>query len=126
MEPAESDVLPGEAESSGYYLATGIPKGVIFDPDTGERAGAVRREGELVLLDRDTYLLWLALLVPRTASDARRAARELEVDFTDESLSGLVDARLALSIRNGTFQDLAARLRPIPLGAGIGNREGHE
>jgi hypothetical protein len=126
MDSPESQVLSGQAESAVYFLATGIPKGVIFDPDTRERAGAVRREGELVLLDRDAYLLWLLLLVPRTVAEAQTEARKLEVDFTDQSLRALVDARLALPIRERTLQNLAARLRPIPLGAGIGNREGQE
>jgi hypothetical protein len=111
------------APAGPRFAAVGIPQGVVVDPEAGEEAGAVRRGGEVVSLDRVSYELWLLLLVPLpfaaiAASAASRGWGDLE-----PALARLARSQLSVALTQGEDELAAelATLRPIPLGMGIGN-----
>src|ERR1700677_793471 len=102
--------------------SVGIPQGLVVDPASGEIGGAVRKGGELVSLAQADYELWVLLLTPLPfASIDGAAARRGWVDVPS-AIARLRDLSLLVTIAPGRKLDPAvARLRPLPLGVGIGN-----
>jgi hypothetical protein len=104
---AESAERPRAGTS---YVSVGIPQGLFVDPSSGEIMGAVQRGGELVSLEPDDYELWDTLLIPRDSHDHAQALARLR----DRGL-------IAEITREPAANTKLTRLRPIPLGAGLGN-----
>lgn len=100
------------------YLAVGIPQGIIVDRSSGEVAGAVRRGGELVSLDRTEYALWTLLLSPMTLSAATEIGSVQNWDALGRALERLDGQDLIAPVGPGSALQ---RLRPLPLGFGLGN-----
>lgn len=120
-----SDTSDAQAAVGPFYAAIGIPEGVIVDRATGEMEGAVRRGGELVSLDQVEYGLWLLLLTPMTRALAVEAALHSELDRPDPAVARLEELNLLVKINPGDMMDDdLSRLRPIPLGVGLGNLKG--
>jgi hypothetical protein len=117
--------MPEEHNVDTYYAAVGIPQGVILDRASGEIAGAVRRGGELVSLDPVEYGLWHRLLTPMTRVAVVAAALHDELGDLDPAIERLEDVDLVVAISPGAaMDDDLERLRPIPLGVGLGNLNG--
>lgn len=115
--------MAGLVDRADTVGSVGIPQGLIVDPETGAMAGAVRRGGELVSVDPEDYRLWTLLLTPLPfVAIAETAARRGWADpgAAVERLSG---SNLLVTIGNAeeTLNPDLARLRPLPLGVGIGN-----
>jgi hypothetical protein len=98
------------------WIAVGIPQGVVLDPQSQERFGAVRRGGEVVFVDVADYALWTQLLVPRSqpamADDLHGAMARLQ--------------ELGLLVEFDSWESAIATvgsLRPLPLAAGLGNAQ---
>jgi len=115
----------GNLSAGTRYAAVGIPQGLIVDPETKEIAGAVRRGGELVSLEPVEYGIWSALLTPLTPAASAKLATACHWG-DPEPIIGLLDG-LSLLVpidpekpMNGAL----SRLRPIPLGCGLGNASG--
>lgn len=108
-----------------YYAAVGIPQGIIVDPASGEIGGAVRRGGELVSLDSVEYALWTILLAPATPAAVTEAASNHNGRRLDQSIARLGELDLLVTIEPGKAMGAALeRLRPLPLGVGLGNCKG--
>jgi hypothetical protein len=107
------------------YAAVGIPHGLILDPDNQEKAGAVRRGGQLVSLEPVQYGIWTALLTPLTMTASARLAAACDWGDPEPVIGWLADQDLLVPIDPGKPMNGAlARLRPIPLGYGLGNAGG--
>jgi hypothetical protein len=107
------------------YAAVGIPHGLILDPDNQEKAGAVRRGGQLVSLEPVQYGIWTALLTPLTMTASARLAAACDWGDPEPVIGWLSDQDLLVPIDPGKPMNGAlARLRPIPLGYGLGNAGG--
>jgi hypothetical protein len=107
------------------YAAVGIPQGIIVDRANGEIAGGVRRGGELVSLDSVEYWLWTILLTPMTPAAATEAAPNHDWSHLDQSIARLRELDLLVTIEPGKAMGAALeRLRPLPLGVGLGNYKG--
>jgi hypothetical protein len=107
------------------YAAVGIPHGLILDPGNQEKAGAVRRGGQLVSLEPVKYGIWTALLTPLTMAASARLAAACDWGDPEPVIGWLADQDLLVPIELGKPMDGAlARLRPIPLGYGLGNAGG--
>jgi hypothetical protein len=107
------------------YAAVGIPHGLILDPDNQEKAGAVRRGGQLVSLEPVQYGIWTALLTPLTMTASARLAAACDWGDPESVIGWLADQDLLVPIDPGKPMNGAlARLRPIPLGYGLGNTGG--
>jgi hypothetical protein len=107
------------------YAAVGIPHGLILDPDNQEKAGAVRRGGQLVSLEPVKYGIWTALLTPLTMTASARLAAACDWGDPEPVIGWLADRDLLVPIDPGKpMNDALARLRPIPLGYGLGNTGG--
>ena len=120
MRQASADLAAGL-----HHAAVGIPQGLITDPETKEVAGAVRRGGELVSLEPLEYALWAAMLTPLTPVESARLARVCRWGDPEPLIARLEDQNLAVSIEpEQRMNDALSRLRPIPLGFGLGNSEG--
>ncbi len=124
-DPTHGATAIDEPNPVSFYAAVGIPQGMIADPSSGEIAGAVRRGGELVSLDPPDYGLWLLLLAPIERAAVVEAASSNGLGDPEAALAGLADQDLLITIRPGeAMDDDLARLRPIPLGVGLGNLGG--
>lgn len=98
------------------YLAVGIPQGVVLDPQTQERFGAVRRRGEIVFIDVADYALWTQLLVPRS--------QPAMGDDLHAAIARLQELGLLLEFDSWeTAIATVGSLRPLPLAAGLGNAQ---
>jgi hypothetical protein len=107
------------------YVAVGIPQGIIVDRASGEIAGAVRRGGELVSLDKVEYGMWTILLTPMTLTAATEAAANRNWGDLDQAVARLGELDLLIRVEPGKAMDGAlGRLRPLPLGLGLGNSSG--
>ena len=107
------------------YAAVGIPQGLIFDPDNRETAGAVRRGGEFVSLEPLQYALWTALLTPLTMTVSIKIAAACQWGDPEPVIKWLADQDLLVMIDPGQpMSGALGRLRPIPLGYGLGNGGG--
>jgi hypothetical protein len=107
------------------YAAVGIPHGLILDPGNRETAGAVRRGGQLVSLEPVKYGIWTALLTPLTMTASARLAAACDWGDPAPVIGWLADQDLLVPIDPGKPMNGAlARLRPIPLGYGLGNTGG--
>jgi hypothetical protein len=107
------------------YAAVGIPHGLILDPGNQEKAGAVRRGGQLVSLEPVKYGIWTALLTPLTMTASARLAAACDWGDPEPVIGWLADQDLLVPIDPGKPMNGAlARLRPIPLGYGLGNTGG--
>jgi hypothetical protein len=107
------------------YAAVGIPQGISVDRASGEIAGGVRRGGELVSLDSIEYELWAILLTPMTPAAATEAASNHNWSHLDQSIARLGELDLLVTIEPGKAMGRALeRLRPLPLGVGLGNYKG--
>ncbi len=114
--------LPGPGTR---YAAVGIPQGIILDPDTEEQAGAVRRGGELVSLEPLQYGLWTTMLTPLTMTASAKIAAACNWGDPEPVISWLADQDLLVMIDPAKpMSGALARLRPIPLGCGMGNAGG--
>jgi hypothetical protein len=108
------------------YVAVGIPQGVIVDRAGGEIAGAVRRGGELVSMDTLEYALWTILLTPMTLTAATEAASSSNSRSLGQAIVRLRELELLVAIEPGKPMGGALkRLRPLPLGLGLGNSTGN-
>lgn len=104
------------------YTAVGIPHGIFRDHETGEVAGAVRRGGEIVSLDAAEYALWAALLTPMTVDAALEAVSPRSRERLSQAIARLGELALLVPIDPGKPMGRALeRLRPLPLGVGLGN-----
>jgi hypothetical protein len=111
-------------------LAIGVSQGRNVDEtdDSTHTQFYIRRAGEVLAVGDSVYRLWLSALVPQTVDQFETRARQIHGSESDP----LADARelesLALIAIFGPDQTewntLAAKLRPIPLGFGLGNSEG--
>jgi hypothetical protein len=98
---------------------------MIVDRATGETGGAVRRGGELVSLDSVEYALWTILLAPVTPAAVTEAASNNDWSRMDQSIARLGELDLLVTIEPGKAMGGALeRLRPLPLGLGLGNSKG--
>lgn len=114
-----------EKGSDVTYAAVGIPQGIIVDRASGEIAGAVRRGGELVSLDKVEYGIWTILLTPMTPRAATEMASDQNWGELDQAIARLRELDLLVRIEPGKAMDSAlGRLRPLPLGLGLGNASG--
>jgi hypothetical protein len=110
---------------STRYAAVGIPHGLILDPGNQEMAGAVRRGGQLVSLEPAQYGIWTTLLTPLTMTASARLAAACDWGDPEPVIGWLADQDLLVPIDPGKPMNGAlARLRPIPLGYGLGNTGG--
>jgi hypothetical protein len=127
---SESDTLPqvsgDEKQVIGpLHISVGIPQGVLVDQGTGEIAGAVRRGGELVSLDRVEYGIWSLLLTPMTLAMATDVASSSEWGNLEQTIARLRKLDLLVGVEAGKSMDSTlGRLRPISLGVGLGNNSG--
>ena len=120
--PGNDNPAPATDHATGFYVALGIPQGVIADPSARSLAGSVRRGGELVSLSPDDYDVWGALLTPRSTATLAEIASLRDWSNTTDVLRRLKDMALVAEFDpaespKGEF----ARLRPIPRGVGTGN-----
>jgi hypothetical protein len=107
------------------YAAVGIPQGIIVDPDSKEQAGAVRRGGELVSLEPVQYGIWITLLTPLAMTASAKIAAACDWGDPEPVIGWLADRDLVVPIDPGKpMSGALARLRPIPLGCGLGNPGG--
>jgi len=114
-----------DTTSGPPHVAVGIPQGVIADPATGEIAGAVRRGGEIVSLDKIDYGIWTILLTPMTLSTATAVASSDSWGDLDQAFARLEKLDLLATIEPGKAMNATLeRLRPLPLGVGVGNSAG--
>lgn len=110
------------SDASGCYVAVGIPQGLIVDQENGEVAGAVRRGGELVSLEQAEYGMWATLLTPLTLDAAIKVASSCSWSGPESIIARLGELDLLAPIDPGqAMNDSLSRLRPIPLGCGLGN-----
>jgi hypothetical protein len=113
------------AENKGIgssYVAVGIPQGIVVDGASGEITGAVRRGGEIVWLDKVEYGIWILLLTPMTLATATEVASSSEWGDLDQTIARLRKLDLLVAIEPGKVMDATLeRLRPLPLGVGLGN-----
>jgi hypothetical protein len=115
----------GNADAGSSYAAVGIPQGLIVDQESGEIAGAVRRGGELVSLEPVEYGMWTTLLTPLTLGAAIKVASIRGWSSPEPVIARLADLNLLAPIDPGQAMDgTLSRLRPIPLGCGLGNLGG--
>lgn len=123
--PAPGFPVPERRDIGPFYAAVGIPQGMIVDRATGETGGAVRRGGELVSLDSVEYALWTILLAPVTPAAVTEAASNNDWSRMDQSIARLGELDLLVTIEPGKAMGGALeRLRPLPLGLGLGNCKG--
>lgn len=107
------------------YAAVGIPQGLIVDQESGEIAGAVRRGGELVSLEQAEYEMWTTLLTPLTLDAALEVASIRSWSGPESIIARLGELNLLVPIDPGqAMNGTLSRLRPIPLGCGLGNMGG--
>ncbi len=107
------------------YAAIGIPHGLITDRETEDVRGAVRRGGQLVSLDPAGYGMWATLLTPLTLSAAAAIASARGWGDAGPVVARLESAGLLARIdRRQAMNGALSRLRPIPLGCGLGNVSG--
>jgi hypothetical protein len=107
------------------YAAVGIPQGIILDPDNKETAGAVRRGGELVSLEPLQYGIWTTLLTPLAMTASAEIAAACRWGDPEPVIGWLADRDLVVPIDpDKPMSGALARLRPIPLGCGLGNTGG--
>jgi hypothetical protein len=112
-------------EVGSCYAAVGIPHGLIRDQENNEIAGAVRRAGELVSLEPAEYGMWTTLLTPLTRDAAIKVAARRGWNSPESIIARLVELNLLAPIDPGAaMDDTLSRLRPIPLGCGLGNLSG--
>jgi hypothetical protein len=110
-------------------LAIGVSQGRIIDEtnDSTRSQFSIRRAGEFVAVSEPVYRLWLWTLVPRSAEEFEAQAREMGGSESDPLAYARELEGLALIAEFGPDQsewnELAERLRPIPLGFGVGNSE---
>lgn len=108
--------------SDPSYVAVGIPQGVIADPVSGDAAGAVRRGGEIVSLDKIDYGIWTVLLAPMTVKTATEFATSRTWGELEQAIARLEKLGLLATLEPGKPMGTdVAELRPIPLGVGLGN-----
>jgi hypothetical protein len=109
-------------EATLFYVAVGIPQGLITDQEAAETAGAVRRGGELVSLTAEDYGLWAALGTPasRATLDEAVAARGWQVAYGGIQRLSELSLVFELDIE-GSLDGQLGYLRPIPRGVGVGN-----
>ena len=123
--PTLGSPAPGKLDIGPCFAAVGIPQGVIVDRASGEIAGAVWKGGKLVSLERLEYGLWTILLTPMTLNEATEAASSHSWGHLDQAIARLGELDLLVTIEPGKVMDGAlARLRPLPLGLGLGNCTG--
>lgn len=123
--PALGSAAAGRLDTGPSYVAVGIPQGVVVDRASGEIAGAVRRGGELVSLDSVEYGLWTILLTPMTLTTATGTASNHNRVHLDQAFARLGELDLLVTIEPGKAMNGALeRLRPLPLGLGLGNCKG--
>jgi hypothetical protein len=128
-EPYPAPVSPAAEllDIGPYYAAVGIPQGVIVDRASGEISGAVRRGGEIVSLDSVEYALWTILLAPATPAAVTEAASNQGWSRPDRSIARLRELDLLVTIEPGqAMGGSLERLRPLPLGFGLGNTKGDQ
>lgn len=107
------------------YAAVGIPQGIVVDRASGEAAGGVRRGGELVSIETSEYELWAALLTPMTPAAISEAAVKRGWSHLNQSMKRLAALSLLAKIEPGkALGSSLERLRPLPLGVGLGNLPG--
>jgi hypothetical protein len=125
-EPYPALGSPAEMVDIGpAYAAVGIPQGIIVDRASREIAGGVRRGGELVSLESTEYELWAFLLTPMTPAAVVKAAPKRDWSHLDQSMARLGELDLLVTIEPGKAMGGALeRLRPLPLGVGVGNSKG--
>jgi len=112
-------------DTGSCYAAVGIPQGLIVDQENSEIAGAVRRGGELVSLEPAEYGMWTALLTPLTLDAAIKIAAIRSWKGPESIIARLGELNLLAPIDPGNaMNDALSRLRPIPLGCGLGNMGG--
>ena len=120
--PRPGTLLVEKEGVGSSYVAVGIPQGIVVDRASGEIAGAVRRGGELVSLDRVEYGIWTLLLTPMTLATATEIASSSDWGDPDQTIARLKKLDLLVTIEPGKAMDATLeRLRPLPLGVGLGN-----
>jgi hypothetical protein len=126
--PTAPDLESNREEGSDTgirYAAVGIPQGLIVDRENREVAGAVRRGGELVSLDPVEYGMWTTLLTPLTLSASAEVASARNWSNPEQMVARLGQLNLLVPIDPAKAMNGAmSRLRPIPLGCGLGNLRG--
>jgi hypothetical protein len=123
--PAPGFPAAERSDVGPYYAAVGIPQGIVVDRASGEIGGAVRRGGELVSLESVDYALWTILLAPATRAAVTVAASKHNGRRMDQSIARLGELDLLVTIEPGKAMGAALeRLRPLPLGMGLGNCKG--
>ena len=110
-------------------LSVGVSQGRIVDEtdDTTRSKFFIRRAGEVVPISEPAYALWRWTLVPRSVEEFEARSNELSGSNEDSQLHAQELERLNLVTAFGPAQSewnaVAEKLRPIPLGFGIGNSE---
>lgn len=105
-----------------YWLSVGLPKGFNLGLRTGRREGAVLLGGDLVQeMTSEEYQCWATMLVPKTSEQMNDIRAQLGPS-ADQVLGNLTEQGLIRPITPGeVLSDGIGRLRPIPIGVGIGN-----
>lgn len=123
--PTLGSPAAGRLDIGPACAAVGIPQGIIVDRASGEIAGSVRRGGQLVSLDSIEYELWTILLTPMTPAAVTETASNRDWSHLDQSMARLGELDLLVTIEPGKAMGGALeRLRPLPLGVGLGNYKG--
>jgi hypothetical protein len=125
LNPALRSPPAGRLDVGPSFAAIGIPQGMIVDRASGEIGGAVRRGGELVSLGTVEYALWTILLTPMTLSAVTEVVSNRSWDSLDGAIARLGELDLLVTIEPGkAMGGTLERLRPLPLGLGMGNCKG--
>ena len=113
--PGNDNPAPATDHATGFYVALGIPQGVIADPSARVLLVRVRRGGELVSLSPDDYAVWGALLTPRSTATLAEIA-SLRDRTTRRTCSAISRTWRLLQIRPRESKGELARLPTIPRG----------
>jgi hypothetical protein len=106
-------------------IAVGVPQGlnIAEDDPTTHNACLIRSAGRFVSLTPEALIVWIAALVPRSASELLELAQaEMSNDKANEVLAFLYRSDLLARFdRGASWIDWSKRLRVIPMAMGLGN-----
>jgi len=106
-------------------IAVGVPQGLnVFENEpTTHTACLIRSAGRFVSLTPEALIVWIAALVPRSASElAGLAQAEMSNDKVNDILAFLYSSDLLARFDgSASWIDWSKRLRVIPMAVGLGN-----
>jgi hypothetical protein len=106
-------------------IAVGVPQGlnVIENDPATQNACLIRSGGRFVSVSPEALIVWIAALVPRSASELVTLAQaEMSNDKANKVLAFLYSSDLLARFDGGaSWIDWSKRLRVIPMAVGLGN-----